>query len=231
MKRWLGWLWPALILLIGVGYQLLVYSAVAGGQTETVRLALPFLPLLVLAWWVAARAGNRLLWAFVLLAGAMTIYILEHQQGWGVAAAYGMPHAIIYLSLLWFFGRTLAHGAEPMVAGLARRVHGPLPPAMAAYTRRVTGAWCVFFAMQLAGSALLFTFASLNVWSLFVNVLNFPLLALMFIGEYAYRSVRHREFPHASFLDGIRAFSIHRNDGNERNDSAHVPNAAGAKPH
>ena len=237
MKRWLGWLWPALILLIGIGYQLLVYSAVAGGQTETVRLALPFLPLLVLAWWVVIRADNRLLWAFILLAGAMAIYLLEHQQAWGVAAAYGMPHAIIYLSLLWFFGRTLAHGAEPLVARLARRVHGTLPPAMAAYTRHVTCAWCVFFAMQLAASALLFKFASLDVWSLFVNVLNFPLLVLMFIGEYAYRTVRHRDFLHASFLDGIRAFSNHRNDGNNSNDSndsnhsAHVANAAGAKRH
>jgi uncharacterized membrane protein len=229
MKRRLGWLWLALILLFGVGYQLLVYSAVAGGQTETVRLALPFLPLLVLAWWVATRADNRLLWAFILLVGAMAIYIMEHQQEWGVAAAYGMPHAIIYLSLLWFFGRTLAQGAEPLVAHLARRVHGALPPAMVAYTRRVTCAWCIFFAMQLATSALLFKFASLNVWSLFVNVLNVPLLLLMFIGEYGYRTVRHREFPHASLLDGIRAFSNHSNGGKDSNHSAHDANAASAK--
>jgi len=29
----------------------------------------------------------------------------------------------------------------------------------------------------------------------------------MFIGEYTYRIVRHRDFPHASFLDGVRAFT------------------------
>ena len=219
MARCLGWLWLALILLMGVGYQFLVYSAVAGRQIEPIRIALPFLPLLALAWWVVTRAGNKWLWSFILLAAALAIYVLTRQQLWGLAAAYGISHAVIYWSLLWFFGQTLRHGKEPLVTRFARHVHGTLPPAMATYTRRVTYAWCIFFAMQIAGSALLFKFASLNAWSLFINVLNFPLLALMFIGEYACRTVRHPEFPHASLLDGIRAFS---------NDSAR---AVGAKKH
>jgi uncharacterized membrane protein len=108
---------------------------------------------------------------------------------------------------LWLFGHTLRDGHEPLVSRLARRVHGALPSELAAYTRRVTYAWCVFFSAQIVVSALLFKFAPLGVWSLFVNILNFPLLALMFMGEYAYRIRRHREFPHAAFLDGIRAFS------------------------
>jgi len=219
MARSQGWLWPALILLMGAGYQLLVYSAVAGRQIEPIRIALPFLPLLVLAWWIASCAGKKLLWSFVLLAAAMAIYLLQHQQLWGLAAAYGIPHAVMYLSLLWYFCQTLRQGKEPLVTRFARHVHGPLPTAMAIYTRRVTYAWCVFLAVQIAGSVLLFKFASLTAWSLFINVLNFPLLALMFIGEYAYRTVRHREFPHASLLDGIRAFS---------NDAAR---AAAAKRH
>jgi hypothetical protein len=53
----------------------------------------------------------------------------------------------------------------------------------------------------------LFKFASLDIWSLFINTLSFPLLALMFIGEYVYRIIRHRAFPHASFFDGIWTFS------------------------
>jgi uncharacterized membrane protein len=143
----------------------------------------------------------------ILLAAGVAIYVLEQQEHWGLAAAYGIPHAVIYLSLLWLFGHTLRDGHEPLVARLARRVHGALPSEMAAYTRRVTYAWCFFFSVQIIVSALLFKFAPLSIWSLFINVLNFPLLALMFICEYAFRSMRHREFPHASFLDGIRAFS------------------------
>src|SRR5471030_343302 len=137
MARRFGWLWPALILLMGVGYQYLVHSAVVGGQIESIRIALAFLPLLALACWVVTRARNKPLWSFILLAAGGAITVLEHQERWGLAAAYGIPHAVIYLSLLWFFGRTLWRGKEPLVTRLARRVHGTLPPEVAAYTRRV----------------------------------------------------------------------------------------------
>ena len=207
MARQFGWLWPAMFLLVGVGYQYMVHSAVAGGQSESIRIGLAFLPLLALAVWVATRARNKLLWSLILLMAGVAIFLLEQQERWGLATAYGIPHAVIYLSLLWLFGQTLWRGKEPLVTRLARRVHGVLPPELAAYTRRVTWAWCIFFAAQIIVSALLFRFASLNAWSLFINVLNFPLLALMFIIEYAYRAMRHRGFPHSSLFDGIRAFS------------------------
>ena len=207
MARRFRWVWPALIVLMGVGYQCVVHSAVAGEQIESIRIALALLPLLALACWVVTRARHKLRWSLVLLAAGMAVYVLEQQERWGLAAAYGIPHTAIYLFLLYLFGRTLRDGQEPLVTRLARRVHGTLPLKLEGYTRSVTVAWCVFFALQLVVSALLFGFASLNVWSLFINILNFPLLALMFIGEYVYRIIRHREFPHASLLDGIRAFS------------------------
>lgn len=202
-----GWLWPALLLLAGAGYQWLVYSAVAGGQVAPVHIALAFLPLVALAAWVVTRARRKLLWSIALCAAAALLYALEQQANWGPAAAYSVPHAAIYLSLLVLFARTLRSGHEPLITRLARSVHGTLPPALHAYTRRLTGAWCVFFAAQLAVSAALFVFASPREWSLFVNVLNFPLLVLMFGGEYVYRTLRHRDFPKASVMDGIRAFS------------------------
>ncbi len=206
-QRRCGWLWPALIVLSGVGYQCLIYSAIGGRLIDSIRIVLAFLPLLALACWIATRARDKVRWSVVLLAAAVAIYALEQRGPRGTAMAYGAPHAAIYLSLLWLFARTLRRGQEPLITRLARRVHGTLPPALSAYTRRVTAAWCVFFAAQIVVSALLFGFASLGHWSLFINVLNFPLLALMFIGEYAYRLIRHGDFPHASLLDGVRAFS------------------------
>jgi uncharacterized membrane protein len=207
MERRLGWLWTALILLACVAYQWLVHSAVMGGQTDSIRLALTLLPLLALAYWVMTRSRNKPLWFLVLLAAGVVTYLLERQERWGLAAAYGIPHAAIYLFLLWFFGHTLLPGNEPLVTRLARRVHGTLPPELEAYTRRVTLAWCVFFAAQMIISALLFEFASLNIWSLFISVLNFPLLVLMFVGEYVYRLARYRNFPHASIFEAIHVFS------------------------
>src|SRR3954468_9333216 len=67
----------------------------------------------------------------------------------------GLPHAVVYSSLLWFFGRTLRSGHEALITTVAGRYHGPLPSYMEGYTRKLTGAWCVFFAAQLLGSALL----------------------------------------------------------------------------
>ena len=81
---------------------------------------------------------------------------------------------------------------------------------METYTRRLTRAWCVFFFAQIAISAALFTLATLDSWSLFVNVLSFPLVVLMFAAEYLYRVTRHRNFPHASIMKGIQMFAEHK---------------------
>lgn len=205
MRRW-GWLWTATILLLCAGYQMLVHSAVNGAQSPPIRMALTFLPLLVFALWVATRSRHKSLWLLVLLAAGTATYLLMGREVWGLAAAYGIPHAAIYLVLLWLFGHTLLHGNEPLITRLARRVHGVLQPELETYTRHLTVAWCGFFAAQLAISALLCEFASPGSWSLFINLLNFPLLALMFAGEYLYRIVRHPHFPRASIPTAIDAF-------------------------
>ncbi len=206
MARRLGWLWTALVVLAWCGYQWLVHSAVMDGQPEPIRIALMLLPLLALAYWIITRSRHKALWSFVLFAAGGAIYLLEYQERWGLAAAYGIPHAAVYLFLLWFFGRTLRPGTEPLVTRLARRVHGTLPPELETYTRTLTATWCVFFVAQVVISALLFMFSSLDRWSLFINLLNFPLVVLMFVSEYAYRVTPHPDFPHASLLKSVQAF-------------------------
>jgi uncharacterized membrane protein len=68
----------------------------------------------------------------------------------------------------------------------------------------VTVAWCCFFVAQLLGSALLFLFAPLAAWSLFVNVLNVPLVGAMFTAEFVYRQWRHAHYPRERFSDVFR---------------------------
>ena len=123
-----------------------------------------------------------------------------------LAVLNGVPHAAINIFLLSFFARTLVHGREALITGFARRVHGSLPPHIESYSRRVTWAWCVFFGAQVVVSVILFAAASLETWSLFVNVLSFPLVAVMFVAEYLYRIARFPDYPHASIWEGIRAF-------------------------
>lgn len=114
-----------------------------------------------------------------------------------VLAVSGLAHTVLYAGLLTAFGRSLFRGREPLVARFARRVHGELPPEIAAYARGATIAWCVFCGGQLVASALLFMLASGEVWSMFVNVLDLPLLALMFASEYGCRRLW---FPHRAHI-------------------------------
>lgn len=218
MRRWAGGLWAAIAAAGLIGYQLLVHSVIMDGEPGYLRIALSCIPLAALALWVARYARHAMLWALFLVFAAVAIYALEHEIGLGLAASYAIPHAAVYLSLSWVFGRTLVGGREPLITGFARRVHGSLPPEMEVYTRRVTIAWCVFFLAQPAISAALLAWAPLDVWSLFVNVLNLPLVALMFAAEYLYRVRRYRHFPHASIMKGVQMFAEHRSPstGGER---------------
>jgi uncharacterized membrane protein len=111
----------------------------------------------------------------------------------------------VYLFLLWYFGRTLRPGNEALITRLATYVHGALPDEIKGYTRRATWAWCLFFAGMALVSVLLFALAPLATWSLFANVLNLPLVAAMYLGEYAYRRLRYPDFTHASIATVIRA--------------------------
>jgi uncharacterized membrane protein len=109
----------------------------------------------------------------------------------GFVTASAITHWGIYISLLVTFGLTLRPGHEALITTMARKMHGngegEIPPQLAEYTRRVTLAWCCFFAMQLSLSVSLFCFAPLVAWSFFVNILDIPLVALMFAAEYLVR--------------------------------------------
>jgi uncharacterized membrane protein len=205
MTRVAGIAWKVLALAGILAYQVLVHVGMLGNVDRVVG-ALLAAPMVALAAWILLRSKERGLWLLIIGAAAALTFAL----GRSGAALYGVPHAAAYLSLLWFFGRTLAPGREAFITRLARLARGGvLPPGMERYTRRLTFAWCAFFAAQLAVSALLLRFGSLESWSLFVNVLNFPLLALMFGADYLFRVVRFGDSP-ASLATAIQAYAKDR---------------------
>ena len=132
----------------------------------------------------------------------------EGTRGFGplLAVVSGTVHTSINLTLLCFFGRPLRRGREPLITGFARNFHGTLPPQIEAYTRHATIAWCVFFAAQLVASGVLLA-VSLEYWSVFINILTWPLVITMFVAEYVYRITRFRGFSHSSIWEGVRAFA------------------------
>ena len=149
-------------------------------------------------------------WKVLILLALVGYQILAHvvlRESLGVQAVSGLSHALAYLFMLWYFGRTLLGGREALITRLARRVHGTLAPGKAEFTRRVTIAWCVFFAGQVLVSAALYALAPLEAWSMFVNVLSFPLVILMFIAGHFYRAVRFPGERNVSAARVLRAFS------------------------
>jgi hypothetical protein len=116
----------------------------------------------------------------------------------GVVTVAALAHWAIYSALLLTFGATLWPGREPLISMMTRQMHGTLSDELATYTRRVTIAWCGFFAAQLTMSIMLFCFAPLAVWSFFVNMLDLPLVALMFAAEYQVRLRCLRDPPRHS---------------------------------
>jgi len=60
------------------------------------------------------------------------------------------------------------------------------------YTRRVTAAWTAFFFLITTVSILLYVWAPLRIWSVFINFCVLPLGGAMFIAEY---QIRRRILP------------------------------------
>lgn len=81
-----------------------------------------------------------------------------------------------------------------------------MTPEITLYTRQVTIAWCIFFTLQVITSMSLYIFAPIVALSFFINVLDLPLLILMFIVEQAYRTAR---FPHHSRTPIMKVIEVY----------------------
>lgn len=207
MMRGIRFLGKWLVVLACLGYPWLAHAAMMDHQAVLMRMVLALVPLSVLAYWTIRHSTNRVLWVSVFLVAAIALFVLRSNVLPHFDAAFGIPHAAINLFLLWFFGHTLLPGKEPLITRLARRVHGTLDARLMSYTKWVTVAWCVFFSGQILTSILLFNFTSLSTWSLYINFINFPLVIFMFIGEYIYRVLRYRDFPHVTIKQTVQAFN------------------------
>lgn len=153
-----------------------------------------------------ARIGGLV--AVGAVSGALAAGLLSIPAG--LIGATEASHVALYGTLLAIFACSLRGGREAVVTRLARQVRGSLPPEIVTYTRRVTLAWCLFFAALIVASTTLLAFAPRTVWSLFVNVLDLPLVVVMFLAEYACRRILFRHLPHRSVFASARSAMVSR---------------------
>ncbi|RYF36430.1 MAG: hypothetical protein EOO21_01975 [Comamonadaceae bacterium] len=175
-------------------------SAPHPGLLEASVLVGPVMAFALLAAW---RSSARRAWLCLWLAVAAGMFLARDRLLTGSAWVLLAQHVGIHVALCIAFGRTLAAGSVPMVSRLAERIHGDLSPRVRSYTRNVTRAWVVYFAGMAAASVLLFVFAPLDAWSVFINFLSLPLLLAMFAGEYIVRIVRIPPEERAGFLQSL----------------------------
>ena len=139
--------------------------------------------ILALGGLVLARVKTPWRWVALLALVLVGMLVGLRAGSWGLVITPALLHAVAYIALLLIFGTSMQRGHDPLVTFFARSIHGPLPEELRQYTRRVTGVWCVFFALQLLVSLVLLCLAPVIWWSFFVNVLNAPLVGLLVLAE------------------------------------------------
>lgn len=189
----------ALILTALLAYPSLIHLSLA--YDRPLFIAAAWLVISVLGLLVAIRRGST---SPALLFGALLIAGIGLWR-WGEAVdLMYVPPVLINVALLILFGRTLLPGTTPLIARMAMLWRGDLDAEVARYTRRVTAAWAVFFAVMALESIALALFAPLHVWSLFTNCLNYLLVLFFFVVEYQLRFYFLPAHEHLSFRDFCR---------------------------
>jgi uncharacterized membrane protein len=126
----------------------------------------------------------------VLLAALLGAAVLSHQQ---VLAA--LPSIALNLMLAGVFGATLRPGETPLIVRIAEVADGVLAPEFVRYLRALTQAWAIFFITMAGLSLVLMLYTPFEWWSLFVNVLMWPVIGMMFALEWIVRRFAFKELP------------------------------------
>ena len=164
-------------------------------------------PMLALAGCLAWQRGQRLLGALALVATATLAWHAWRGGGLAPGSIYVAQHVAIHLLLAFVFGLTLVGGRESLVTALARRVHGAMTPAMAAYSRKVTAVWTVYFVAMALLSLALYALAPFATWAAFANLATPLAMVALFIGEYVLRYRLHPEFERATLSQALNAYA------------------------
>ncbi len=199
---------------VWAGYAVLSHQAASAPKPGLLEACILVAPVMAFALVVAWRSGARRAWLSLWFVAAAGLFLAREWVPAGSAWVLLAQHAGIHAGLCIAFGRTLAAGSVPMVSRLAERVHGPLSPRLQRYTRNVTWAWVAYFALMALASVLLFAFARVEVWSVFINFLTLPLLLAMFACEYLVRMLLIPASERAGFLQSIASW--HQRSGEKQ---------------
>jgi uncharacterized membrane protein len=195
--------WPAALV---VAYAILANYTNLNPAAKPLGALLAIVPPLALGVGLAWRSRYRLVALAIAVLAAALVFSYWQLLESNFALLYLIEDVGFYGLLSLTFARSLVGARVPLCTYWADLVHGPLPALVERYTRNTTFAWALFFALIAAASLALYVFAPLRVWSVFSYFVTFPLVVLMFIGEYA---VRRRVLPplhRSGLMDTVRVY-------------------------
>jgi uncharacterized membrane protein len=188
-------------------YAVLVHHVNASGQASTLGAVLALMPIFLLIITVAVKATSRVAGISLLLIGGIASWLAWPLIKQHTGFVFWMQDIGLLLVLLMTFGWTLQKDRKPLCVHFAEMINGEaLPAEHERYAHKVTVAWVAFFAMMIITSTLLFFMAPLATWSIFVNFLTLPLVALMFMVEFMVRRRVLADLPTGHILDAVRAY-------------------------
>ncbi len=188
-----------LAITLVVAYPLLVHVSLVFAIPQLMFIA----PLVFLtgAFWYGLIARNLIAW-IVFSALCASILLVEY-AGLTLYLLY-LPPILLPLLMLFIFGRTLGAGREPLITAIGEAARGPLSQAMRRYTRRLTQLWCLVFITMIVWSAILPWLEQPELWSWFTNVINYGVVGVLFIGEFALRKKLFPTHNHPDFFEYLR---------------------------
>lgn len=141
----------------------------------------------LLAWPLVSRtfSGRFPNWSSLILAllSLCLLTVLRTHE----LAVFKLVPASIHLGLFLIFADSLRADRVPAITRIASLVRTDVSSKELHYTRQVTVIWSAFFLIMGLISVGLAVLASSETWSLFVNILSYPLVGLLFIIEYQVR--------------------------------------------
>lgn len=217
-------LWKSgLAVALVVAYALASHFALIlpGGKTLAAVLAVGIPAIILMGWglqWAFKRLANfrakslPVVWRGVLAVSVVVLPVVAFLYfSWpfmlaNADAVYFAQHVGTNGLLAWVFGQTLSPGATPLIVTFAKMVHPALPNEIEIYARKVTVAWTWFFVLTCVISVILYVAASLAAWSTFAILLQWPSVAVFFVGEYLLRKKLFKKFDHATLKQGFDAY-------------------------
>lgn len=210
----------ALRTALALAYPFLAHAANARGEGTLAAVALGDLAVILLLGPLLRREA----WAWATLAACIAAL------GWLARTPHATlpllaPPVLLVGWVAWLFARTLRRGRIPLVTRMAAALHErpatALDPALAAYTRALTGFWATLLCALCLVNLVLAVFAApegllarlghptpLPVLdaqgSLFANLLIHGVVGGCFLLEYAWRRRRFPDQPYRDLPDFLR---------------------------